>query len=239
MNDHDTLASRPDDIAEAGQSPSASIGTPPANPARASDPEPIRAIPDATTRLVADVLGMTAERTAEVLKNLGGLKGLAHAAEAELLGASVPRSRARLVRAAFELGRLSIGERPQLGQHLTSSSDVWLHMQARLSGLPVEEFWAIALDVRHRVILDSMIGRGSLSGVEVHPRDTFRALIRVGASAVIFVHNHPSGMATPSEQDIEITKRLREVGDLCGITVLDHVVVASTGHVSMRERGWR
>ena len=239
MNDHDTLASRPDDIADAGQSPSASIGTPPANPARASEPEPIRAIPDATTRLVADVLGMTSERTAEVLKNLGGLKGLAHAAEAELLRASVPRSRARLVRAAFELGRLSIGERPQLGKHLTSSSDVWLHMQARLSGLPVEEFWAIALDVRHRVLLDSMIGRGSLSGVEVHPRDTFRALIKVGASAVIFVHNHPSGIATPSEQDIELTKRLREVGDLCGITVLDHVVVASTGHVSMRERGWR
>jgi hypothetical protein len=119
MNDHDTLASRPDDIADAGQSPSASIGNP-ANPARASDPKPIRAIPDATTRLVADVLGMTAERTAEVLKNLGGLKGLAHAAEAELLSASVPRSRARLVRAAFELGRLSIGERPRLGQHLTS-----------------------------------------------------------------------------------------------------------------------
>ena len=66
-----------------------------------------------------------------------------------------------------------------------------------------------------------------------------RALIRVGASAVIFVHNHPSGIATPSEQDIELTKRLREVGDLCGVTVLDHVVVASTGHVSMRERGWR
>ena len=238
MNDHDTLASRPDDIADAGQSPSASIANP-ANPARASDPEPIRAIPDATTRLVADVLGMTAERTAEVLGNLGGLKGLAHAAEPELLAASVPRSRARLVRAAFELGRLSIGERPQLGQHITCSSDVWLHMRARLSGLPVEEFWAIALDARHRVLLDSMMGRGSLTGVEVHPRDVFRPLIKAGASAVLFCHNHPSGEPAPSRADIELTARLREVGDLCGIPVLDHVVVGADGYVSLAERNWR
>jgi len=238
MNDHDTLAARPDNLTDAGQSPSTPFARS-ANPARPSDPESPRAIPDATTRLIADVLGMTAERTTEVLTNLGGLKGLAHAAEPELLAASVPRSRARLVRAAFELARLSIGERPQLGQHLTCSSDVWLHMRARLSELPVEEFWAIALDARHRVLLDSMMGRGSLTGVEVHPRDVFRALIKVGASAVIFVHNHPSGLATPSAQDIELTKRLREVGELCGITVLDHVVVATTGHVSLAERGWR
>jgi DNA repair protein RadC len=83
-----------------------------------------------------------------------------------------------------------------------------------------------------------MMGRGSLTGVEVHPRDVFRALIKVGASAVIFVHNHPSGLATPSAQDIDLTKRLREVGELCGIVVLDHVVVATTGHVSLAERGW-
>ena len=120
MNDHDTLAARPDNLTDAGQSPSTPFARS-ANPARPSDPESPRAIPDATTRLIADVLGMTAERTTEVLTNLGGLKGLAHAAEPELLAASVPRSRARLVRAAFELARLSIGERPQLGQHLTCS----------------------------------------------------------------------------------------------------------------------
>jgi len=193
MNDHDTLAARPDDPTDAGQSPINPTSRP-VNPARPADPGSPSAIPDPTTRLVADVLGMTTERAGEVLRNLGGLKGLAHAAEPELLAASVPRSRARLVRASFELGRLSIGERPQFGQHLTCSSDVWLHMRARLSGLPVEEFWAIVLDARHRVLLDSMMGRGSLTGVEVHPRDVFRALIKVGASAVIFVHNHPSGI---------------------------------------------
>ena len=112
-------------------------------------------------------------------------------------------------------------------------------MQARLSGSPVEEFWAIALDVRHRVVLDTMIARGSLTGVEVHPRDVFRALIKVGAAAVIFCHNHPSGDPSPSRQDIDLTARLREVGEMCGIAVLDHVVVAASGYVSLSERGWR
>ena len=97
----------------------------------------------------------------------------------------------------------------------------------------------VALDVRHRVIADELCGRGSLTGVEVHPRDVFRRLIAIGAAAVIFCHNHPSGDPSPSRADIELTDRLRQVGELCGIAVLDHVVVAATGHVSLAERNWR
>jgi DNA repair protein RadC len=112
-------------------------------------------------------------------------------------------------------------------------------MRARLAGAPVEEFWVLGLDVRHRVVVDQLAARGSLSGVEVHPRDVFRALIKAGVAAVIFCHNHPSGDPTPSRQDIELTARLREVGDTCGITVLDHVVVAAGGYYSLAERAWR
>ena len=112
-------------------------------------------------------------------------------------------------------------------------------MKARLAGIPVEEFWLIAVDVRHRVIADEMCARGTLTSVDVHPRDVFRRLISIGAGAVIFCHNHPSGDPTPSRADIELTDRLREVGDLCGISVLDHVVVATAGYVSLSERGWR
>jgi DNA repair protein RadC len=61
-------------------------------------------------------------------------------------------------------------------------------MRARLSGLPAEEFWAIAVDVRHRVVFDAMLARGSLTGVEIHPRDVFRPLIKAGAAAVLFCH---------------------------------------------------
>jgi hypothetical protein len=121
---------------------------------------PLRTSADPTTRLVAEVIGTTAQRAAELLDELGGLEALAFALESDLVAASLPRGRARLVRAAFELARQSIGARPQIGKRLAGASEVWTHMRARLSGAPVEEFWAIALDVRHRVVFDSMLARG-------------------------------------------------------------------------------
>lgn len=194
---------------------------------------------DRTTRLAADVLRMGTHRAGEIVTSLGGLEALAFASEFDLTAVGMSRKRARQVHAAFELARQSIGSRPQIGRRLAGASDVWTHMQARLSGEPVEEFWAIAMDVRHRVVMDSMLARGSLTGVEVHPRDVFRTLIKVGAAAVIFCHNHPSGDPAPSRQDVELTVRLRDVGEMCGIPVLDHVVVGAGGYVSLAERGWR
>lgn len=194
---------------------------------------------DRTTRLAAEVLGTTIKRASDLLVSIGGLETLAFASESDLRGASVSPHRARLAHAAFELARQSIGARPQIGKRLPGASEVWAHMRARLAGLPVEEFWAIAVDVRHRVILDSMIARGSMTGVDVHPRDVFRSLIKAGAAAVIFCHNHPSGDPEPSRQDVDLTARLREVGELCGIAVLDHVIVAAGAYVTLAERGWR
>lgn len=194
---------------------------------------------DRTTRLVAEVLGMGTDRAGEIVTSLGGLEALAFASEFDLTALGMSQKRARQVHAAFELARQSIGSRPQLGHRLAGASDVWTHMRARLSGAPVEEFWAIAMDIRHRVVTDSMLARGTLTGVEVHPRDVFRTLIKVGAAAVIFCHNHPSGDPAPSRPDVELTTRLREVGEMCGIPVLDHVVVGADGYVSLAERGWR
>ena len=175
----------------------------------------------------------------QLLTVVGGLKALASASESELVRAGLQRRKATRLRHVLELARLATGERPVRGQRLAGASDVWVHLRARLCDLPVEEFWAVALDTRHRVLFDQMLARGSLTGVEVHPRDVFRPLIRAGCAAVIFAHNHPSGDPSPSRADIELTGRLREVGDLCGIPVLDHVVVASEGYVSIAERGWR
>lgn len=125
-------------------------------------------------------------------------------------------------------------------KRLAGASDVWALLRERLESLAVEEFWALALDVRHRVIGEMLIARGSLTGVEVHPRDVFRPLIQMGAAAVIFAHNHPSGDPCPSRADVELTERLRRVGDeLCGIPVLDHIVIGREGYASLAERGWR
>jgi DNA repair protein RadC len=174
-----------------------------------------------------------------LLAHAGDLRGLAESVEAELCALpGVGHARAAAIQAAIELGRRVTGSRPERGRFLGNAADVWTHYRARLGASSVEEFWMLALDVRHRVLLESCVARGSLTGVEVHPRDVFRTLIRSAAASVIFCHNHPSGDPTPSRQDLELTTRLRQVGELCGIAVLDHVVVASDGFVSLASRGW-
>lgn len=188
--------------------------------------------PDAltTTELVEVVLGRAVPGAVEPAN-------LARSGYAELVAHYGDRS-AIVLSAALELGRRCVGETPVRGQRLGCAAEVWQHFRARLAWKPVEEFWTIALDVRHRVISEVLTARGSLTGVEVNPRDIFRPLVAQGAAGAIFVHNHPSGEAGPSVMDIEITNRLRQAGELMGIKVLDHVVVAADGYVSISDRGW-
>ena len=192
-----------------------------------------------SAELLAAALEVDITAAQRMLTSSGGVSALLGATHDDLVAAGINHRKARRLRSAIELTRLAFGQRPTRGQRLAGASDVWTHMRARLQSLAVEEFWAIALDVRHRVLFDEMLARGSLTGVEVHPRDVFRPLIRAGAAAVLFCHNHPSGDPTPSRQDVELTHRLREVGDMCGISVLDHVVVGWEGYASLAERGWR
>jgi DNA repair protein RadC len=196
--------------------------------------------------LLAIVLGSgTARRNvleiaSTLLARTGGLPGLAQLPLGELRAhGGIGPARAAKIQAALEIGRRSVGERPKRGRRLASAHEVWCYLRARLAMSAVEEFWALSLDVRHRIQAEMCLARGSLTGVEVHPRDVFRPLIRAAAAAVIFCHNHPSGDPTPSRQDLELTARLREVGELCGIAVLDHVVVGWEGFSSMAERQWR
>jgi DNA repair protein RadC len=174
----------------------------------------------------------------DLLARSGDLRALSESSEPELCALpGVGPARAATIQAAFELGRRVTGSRPERGRFLGNAADVWTHYRARLGATPVEEFWMLALDVRHRVLFESCVARGSLTSVEVHPREVFRTLIRGAAASVIFCHNHPSGEPAPSRQDLELTSRLRQVGELCGITVLDHVIVASDGFVSLASRG--
>lgn len=203
-------------------------------PERLSDSELIAVLLGSGNRTqnVSDMAG-------DLLETYGGLHGLGRATRAKhAVLDGVGPARACALGAAFEIGRRVTGHRPRLGQRLGQASDVWTHLRARLCDKPIEEFWALGLDVRHRVRFESCLARGCLTGVEVHPRDVFRVLIEQGVAAVIFCHNHPSGEPTPSREDLELTHRLREVGQLCGIAVLDHVVVAQDGFVSIAERGW-
>lgn len=178
------------------------------------------------TAVLAGLLGQRAAR--RLARGFDGIRAVALAGDPELEAVGLTHRQIASLRASVELGLRSISV-PVIGRRITGPEEVATFLGPRLATELVEEFHAVVLDCRHRVTRDLLIARGSLTSVEVHPRDVFRQLIRVGAAAVIFAHNHPSGDPTPSAQDIALTARLREVGDLVGIPVLDHVVVGTGG----------
>jgi DNA repair protein RadC len=152
---------------------------------------------------------------------------------------AVPRGAARLaavVRAALELGRRAAAEPLGPGRPVRDAADVYAHFRGRLPQLDHEVFYALLLDGRNRVRTEAPISVGTLTAALVHPRDVFGPALRAGAAAVVLVHNHPSGDPTPSGEDLALTERLEHVGELVGIRVLDHVVVAQGGYVSLAER---
>jgi len=110
---------------------------------------------------------------------------------------------------------------------------------AKLRGYSYEVFSAIFLDQRHRVITYEELFKGTLNAAAVYPREVVVRSLLHGAAAVIFAHNHPSGMAEPSPADVEVTERLREALHLVEVRVLDHFIIGDGGWVSMAERGWR
>jgi DNA repair protein RadC len=105
------------------------------------------------------------------------------------------------------------------------------------SGADREMFAVLCLDVRHRVVVANVVSIGSLTEAPVHPREVFKAAILCNAAALILGHVHPSGDLTPGREDIRLTKRLADAGELLGIKVLDHLIVCEHGFVSLRERG--
>ena len=107
-----------------------------------------------------------------------------------------------------------------------------------MSDYPYEVFAAVFLDNRHRVSAFEEMFRGTIDGTAVHPREVVRACLRHNAAAVIFAHNHPSGVAEPSESDRAITCELREALALVGVRVLDHFVVGTDSPVSLAQKGW-
>ena len=106
-----------------------------------------------------------------------------------------------------------------------------------MAHLTVERVRILYLDTRNMLILDDHVGDGSLDEAAIHPREVIRRALDIGAAALILVHNHPSGSPEPSRADIQITHRIAEAGRLLGITVHDHVIIARTGHVSLRSKG--
>jgi DNA repair protein RadC len=155
------------------------------------------------------------------------------AKEFERIPGMGPRKAERLL-AALELGRRASCTAPDPGHALMAPGDVAERM-VRLKPEPIEVFVAIGVNARNRVIGEYEIARGWESGINMTPRQVMTLLVKEGIGRVIFVHNHPSGDPTPSHEDVRFTQRLIEAARTLDIKVLDHIVVASGGHASIRE----
>lgn len=148
----------------------------------------------------------------------------------------VPAGSGSTLAAAFALGRLVETESVPERVRLNSPALVHRLMAPRLRGLPVETLQVLLLDGKHRLRRVVRVSEGTLTSAMVHPREVFAPALREGAAALIAVHNHPSGDPEPSEDDVRVTRRLIDTGTMVGVPVLDHVVVAGNGWVSLRER---
>jgi DNA repair protein RadC len=175
----------------------------------------------------------------EMLKEFGGLRALLSASQEELcatLGMG-PAKYAQL-QAGLEMARRHLGEALERGKPLTDPAATRKYLLAQLRDMTHEVFACLYLDNRHRVIRFEELFRGTIDGASVHPREVVRAALKHNAAALIFAHNHPSGVAEPSDADRRLTKRLADALGLVDIRVLDHFVVGDGEVVSFAERGW-
>lgn len=133
------------------------------------------------------------------------------------------------------------GNHEYFGTALNNSEKVANIAKEILTNQPKEQFWIFLLDTKNKIIGMTMISQGTLNSSLVHPREVYQPAILSNASAIIAVHNHPSGDTTPSREDLGVTSRLVKAGDILGIKLLDHVIIGD-GYVSLRERhgdlGW-
>ncbi|MCB9749731.1 MAG: DNA repair protein RadC [Myxococcales bacterium] len=194
----------------------------------------------ADVELIALLLGggHAVQRALRLLQHAGGLAGLAQAIPQELLECrGVGEASASSICAAIELARRIARLDLPYQRPLRDPGEVSRFAREALRGAPQETFLVVGLDARQFVRVVRTVGLGSISRVEVHPREVFRPLIRAGVHSALFVHNHPSGERMPSQSDIRVTQRLAEIGDMLGIPVLDHIVVTDFSSVSMAEQG--
>lgn len=171
-----------------------------------------------------------------LLADAGGLVGLARASVREMVQVGgIGAARAARIAAAFQLGRRAVDATAPPAPRIRGPEDVYYRLKPRMAGLNQEVFMVLPLDTRNTVLDEIEVARGCLTAVAVHPREVFRPLIRQCAAAAIVAHNHPSGSADPSPEDIDLTRRLRDVGDLVGIPLLDHVVIGCGDYTSIAE----
>ena len=200
--------------------------------------------PRSTAELLATLLmsGNGDERAADLAARLidrfGSLRGLLHASPAAMADVrGIGDARAALLGSLPEIARRYFAESLAVGQAIRSPADTEAFLLSKLQHLDHELFCCLYLDNRHRVLQFNEMFRGTIDGTSVYPREVVKEALAINAAAVILAHNHPSGVAEPSQADERITKRLKSALELVDIRLLDHLIVGSGETTSLASRG--
>ncbi|MGI9222818.1 MAG: RadC family protein [Woeseiaceae bacterium] len=173
-----------------------------------------------------------------LLRRFGGLHSLLHTDAAKLATEpGVGDSRSALLRALPELARRYFEQSLPVGEAIRSPADTHTYLQAKIGHLQHEMFCCLYLDNRHRILRFDQLFRGTIDGTSVYPREVVKEALAINAAAVILAHNHPSGVAEPSQADERITGRLKAALDLVDIRLLDHLIVGNGQTTSLASRG--
>jgi DNA repair protein RadC len=167
------------------------------------------------------------------------LQGIAEASVEELHSVrGIGLAKACQIRAAFELAnRWDKNRRPENNSFAKTPEEAYSELKGKCRGQKKEHFWAILLDTRNRIIKTAEISVGSLDTSIVHPRELFKEAIAASASSVIVAHNHPSGNPEASQDDINLSQRLKKAGEVVGIDVVDHIIMGDGKYLSMKREG--
>jgi DNA repair protein RadC len=168
----------------------------------------------------------------------GGLYGLLASGLREIAKVKgVGLKKAVRIHAAFEIGRRALTD-PNTSLTINTPEKAWQTLLPEMAGLQKEEFWVLVLNKKNRLLKKCAVSIGTISETIVHPREVFRCAIREGGSGIIIAHNHPSGVILPSEEDISITERVAEAGEIIGIPLIDHIIISNNAFASMKEIGF-
>ncbi len=173
-----------------------------------------------------------------LLDRFGGLAGVFNADHMALashagMGETSAAALKIVALAARRLARTGMQDQPVLG----SWQGLIDYLTIDMAHLRHERVRVLYLDTKNRLLLDDKVSDGTLDEAAIHPREVVKKALDLGASALILVHNHPSGSPEPSRADVQITNRIAEAGRLLGISVHDHVIIGKEGHVSLKAKG--
>lgn len=178
------------------------------------------------------------ELSEKLLQRFGGLRPLLQADPQQLIKLNgIGSARVAIIKVLPELAKRYFEASLPRGQAIRSPADTEAYLIAKLRDLPHELFCCLYLDNRHRIISFDELFRGTIDGTSVYPREVVKQALSVNAAAVIVAHNHPSGVAEPSQADERITRRLKAALELVDIRLLDHLVIGGGKVSSLAKRG--